>query len=237
MESAAQAGAEASRTRVRERRYVGLVIEWRGYMGWIQPLERVVHPLISKHRGRIYLNEKDIRPDDLGGWSVKEGKVVDFYVYADSDGLGADDCRPRSVLRLTLSHRDSKQLKYTPTWTKHLGESEYYPDFQQEHDVVLRKYSWSMPFALFELWGHPDELAAAALQLAQQACEGDDARQLRLVVLAGHVAKVEKLPHSPKVSAHTILTSPAPCHSVLLSDSAERCREVVRAFVLVTQGY
>mmetsp|Transcript_86744 Transcript_86744/g.163581 ORF Transcript_86744/g.163581 Transcript_86744/m.163581 type:complete len:267 (+) Transcript_86744:67-867(+) len=233
---AAEASApENPRTRVGEARCVGLVVEWRGYMGWIQPLAKVDHELATRHQGRIYLNVKDVvqTGGKTRGSRIKEGKVVDFFIYADGDGLGAEECSARTVLRLTLPHKEMNKLKLTGLWSKYLSDSEYYPSFESEHGVLLRKYNWKMAFALLELWGHPDQLAAAAVALATKDQEADQECSLRLLLPENDVAKVEKIkePVNPKVSNHAVITDPIRCRSLMFQGPAGECTEAVKTFL------
>ncbi|CAK0846682.1 unnamed protein product [Prorocentrum cordatum] len=100
---------------------------------------------------------------------AKEGKIVDFFVYVDSDGLGAEECRPRQALRMSLTHSQANNtFKSSPQWSEFLADSEYYPALESELGVLVRKYAWPLPFALVELWGHPDDLAAAAVKLVSK---------------------------------------------------------------------
>lgn len=217
------------RTRVSEGRCTGLLKEWRGYMGWVQPLTKIQHEQASKHKGLIYLNQKDVVQADDKFIRIKEGKVVDFYVYADDDGLGAEECRPRSVLRLTLPHSEAnKMLKQSSQWSEYLTDSEYYPTFEREHGVLLRKYAWPMPFALLELWGHPQELATAAVQLV--AKDGEEQCHMRLLLPEPDIPKVESLPAAPRVSRHPVINAPVPCHSLSLQGTREQCTEAVKQF-------
>lgn len=232
----AQAEGEAKevpRSRVNQTRCIGLVIEWRGYMGWIQPLTKVDHEEATKHKGRIYLNQKDVGA--AAGRRVKEGSIVDFYVYTDHDGLGAEDCQLRTVLRMTLPHSEFNKLKLTPQWSDYLSDSEYYPDFATEHNVFLRKYTYSLPFALVELWGGDAEsLSKAAVHLAtanHEKKEDDEECSLRLLLPERSVAKVEALEGSPKVSQHAVVTTPSRCRNVILSGSREKCLEAAQAFM------
>lgn len=57
-----------------------------GGYGWITPLEPVKHPLF---KGQIYVKATDV----VGGKVLEPGMTVCFYVYADSQGLGAETCR------------------------------------------------------------------------------------------------------------------------------------------------
>merc|ERR1719436_192510 len=105
---------------------------------------------------------------------MKPGTIVDFFVYEDDNGLGAEECRQRSVLRMTLPHAEAKQiLKDSPQWSEFLSDSEHYPSFEREHGVLLRKYAWPLPFVLLELWGRPETLPEAALALANKGADGE----------------------------------------------------------------
>lgn len=243
-----EAEAPVPRSRAVEKRCIGLVIEWRGYMGWIQPLTTVDHNLATKHKGRIYLNQKDV---GASGRKVKEGSIVDFLVYADHDGLGAEDCQVQTVLRMTLPHSQVHKLQLKPSWSEYLSNSEYYPGFSAEHSVLLRKYTWSLPFVILELWGEADALAKAATHLAIASKIDDDADaakgegeaeekpecSVRLLCLEGQVSKVEAkdaLPIEPKLSQHAVVTQPSRCKSVILNGSKEKCAEAIQAFLQIT---
>lgn len=231
---AADDGAAAARPRKRvgEGRLTGLVVEWKGHMGWIQPLSKVLHAQASWHRGLIYLNPKDVAEVDGAPGVVKEGKVVDFLVYEDEDGLGAEECRQRKVLRMTLPHKEARQmLKDSPQWSEYLTDSEHYPTFEREHGVLLRKYAWPLPFVLVELWGHGEALVEAALALAVQGGEGESERLLRLLVAEDDRPRVDSLPAGAKVSEQPVVTRPLPCYAVEAQASREECKEVVRAFL------
>jgi len=240
-----KAGEEAAedkgpRVRLDGGRITGLLYELRTSFGWVQPFTKIQHEHAKKHRGMIYLALKDVVADDQV--KVKEGKIVDFFVYADNDGLGAEECRPRQALRMSLTHGQANAtFKDSPQWSEFLANSEYYPAFESETGVVLRKYAWPLPFALVELWGHPDELAAAAVKLASKASapkdgeekkDGEDC-ELRLLVPEGDLAKVENLPASPKVSAAPVMSRPLPCRSLTLKGPRETCEEGVKEFLKV----
>merc|ERR1719265_766022 len=68
---------------------VGEVLTMLGHYGWIMVKEAIDHPEAAKHGGRIYIGARDIR----GGARLKEGDRVQFFLYADGNGLGAEDCR------------------------------------------------------------------------------------------------------------------------------------------------
>lgn len=228
--------AEVVRARIGQTKCTGLVAEWRGYMGWIVPLIKVDHEKATMHKGRIYLNQKDVVQN--AGLKVQEGSIVDFYVYNDHDGLGAEDCQCRTVLRMTLAHSEVNKLGLKPQWSEYLSGSEFYPEFLTEHNVLLRKYTWSLPFALLELWGDSDSLAKAAIHLATvhkaEKADGTEECDLRLLISEANISKVEGLPTSPKVSEHAIVTTPTRCRSVNFASSSEKCLEATVAFIQAT---
>jgi len=59
-----------------------------GHYGWIMALQDIDHPDADRHGGRIYLQAKDLRR----GSNLKPGDEVTFFLYADKNGLGAEDC-------------------------------------------------------------------------------------------------------------------------------------------------
>lgn len=59
-----------------------------GHYGWIMALQDIDHPEADRHGGRIYLRATDLRP----GCTPKQGDEVTFFLYADENGLGAEDC-------------------------------------------------------------------------------------------------------------------------------------------------
>lgn len=66
----------------------GELLVMLGHYGWIMSLVGIDHPDSKKHAGRVYLKGSDVRP----GCTLTPGTVVAFYLYADADGLGAEDC-------------------------------------------------------------------------------------------------------------------------------------------------
>lgn len=237
-DAAADAAKEASRVQVCEGfRCTGLVTEWRGYMGWIKPFRKIKHEQADKHNGLVYLNAKDVA--EVGGKQVamKEGKVVDFKVYADGDGLGAEDCRGRAVLRMTLPHAEANALlKDSPQWTEYLSDSEYYPTFERDHGVILRRYSWTLPFVLVEIWGEPEDTAKAAVHLSTKKGESDEPGEechLRMVLPEDQLMKVDPKPGQPplKVSKKPILTHPVNCFTITFEGRKDKVLEEATAMV------
>lgn len=80
-------GPDLPRERVTTIPVTGEVIEWKGKFGWLSCSEEIEHEKTSKHEGKIYLHEKDI----LAGAPLSAGQPVEFHIYADSSGLGAEE--------------------------------------------------------------------------------------------------------------------------------------------------
>lgn len=70
----------------------GKMLVMLGYYGWILPLDEIDHPDANKNGGRIYVRKRDFRR----GAAPIEGDVVEFYLYVDDQGLGAESCRLES---------------------------------------------------------------------------------------------------------------------------------------------
>mmetsp|Transcript_52271 Transcript_52271/g.132051 ORF Transcript_52271/g.132051 Transcript_52271/m.132051 type:complete len:313 (+) Transcript_52271:92-1030(+) len=77
--------ATPGRKRVSESLMYGKVKSWRGGFGFITPNDPVEHPLFT---GSLFLHKGDIADPD----QVDAGKTVSFYLYADPQGLGAEEC-------------------------------------------------------------------------------------------------------------------------------------------------
>ncbi|CAJ1331439.1 unnamed protein product [Effrenium voratum] len=234
---AGEAGEDREpRQRVKETRFLGVITEWRGYMGWLQPLSKVEHEQASRHWGLLYVSQQDVQAvDGVVPW-MKAGRIVDFFVYSDGDGLGAEEVRALSPLRLTLSHSEAKALLKpagSPQWSEYLTDSEYYLNFTRDLGVLVRQYSWPLPFATLELWGLIKDVARAALSFSTA---GGAQRRLALLLPEAHIAKVEPLPGHPKVSTHAVLQQPVPCRSLTLESSAEECEKAVVEFLHAMEG-
>jgi len=66
----------------------GEVVEWTRNIGWLRAHEPISHPEANRRGGKIYLAKRDV----MGEEELPVGAVVQFNVYADASGLGADDC-------------------------------------------------------------------------------------------------------------------------------------------------
>jgi len=92
----------------------GELLVMLGHYGWIMSLMGIDHPDSKKHAGRIYLKGTDIRP----GCQLTPGTVVAFYLYADVDGLGAEDCHALEAVEAEfpeLSMLEGAEAKKTRT--------------------------------------------------------------------------------------------------------------------------
>mmetsp|Transcript_79059 Transcript_79059/g.223741 ORF Transcript_79059/g.223741 Transcript_79059/m.223741 type:complete len:318 (-) Transcript_79059:123-1076(-) len=76
------------RTRVTEMAISGTVAEWKGKYGWIEPAEQIDHPKAGKNKGKIWVSM-----DDIGELSeLTPGASVEFHLWEDASGLGAEEC-------------------------------------------------------------------------------------------------------------------------------------------------
>jgi len=84
-----------------------------GHYGWIRSLQEIDSPEVHRHWGHIYLKARDIRP----GAALTPGCKVVFFLYADADGLGAEDCQPASDVPAELLVSDGKASADSRTWS------------------------------------------------------------------------------------------------------------------------
>mmetsp|Transcript_8439 Transcript_8439/g.21364 ORF Transcript_8439/g.21364 Transcript_8439/m.21364 type:complete len:616 (-) Transcript_8439:160-2007(-) len=83
-------GPDLPRERVVEEPMLGEVVTWKGKFGWIKPSEEIDHPEASKHGGKLYCHRKDL----IGVETLEKGDTVQFNVFKDSSGLGAEEVVP-----------------------------------------------------------------------------------------------------------------------------------------------
>jgi len=76
------------RRRLSDDLLFGEVVEWRGRFGWLRPVEDIDHEKANMHQGRIFVHEADL----LLGGPPQPGQPVEFYLYEDRSGLGAEEC-------------------------------------------------------------------------------------------------------------------------------------------------
>jgi len=75
------------KTRVSEVAITGEIIEWKGKYGWLRPHAEIQHPMAKKRGGRVFMSSKDV----AGSLDLAVGSVVQFHVYEDPTGLGAEE--------------------------------------------------------------------------------------------------------------------------------------------------
>ncbi|CAJ1459018.1 unnamed protein product, partial [Effrenium voratum] len=81
-------GPTLPRTRVSTHQHLGQVWEWRGNYGWIIPFEPVRHPKASMRQGRIFVSRTDL----ANSKDLMPGTFVQFQIFEDEQGLGAEKC-------------------------------------------------------------------------------------------------------------------------------------------------
>jgi len=82
-------GPDLPRERVDNVMLIGEVLEWKKRHGWIKPSEPISHEKASeKHNGKIYVSVQDL---EGGLTELEAGKTVQFYLYSDASGLGAEE--------------------------------------------------------------------------------------------------------------------------------------------------
>lgn len=79
------------RQRVTELEVTGEVLEWKGNFGFISSYDSIDHPAAKKNDGRIKVVASNIVGEEK---ELKEGQLVQFHVFADSNGLGAEEVQP-----------------------------------------------------------------------------------------------------------------------------------------------
>lgn len=78
-----------ARERITSVPTTGEVILWKSGHGWLMPSEPLEHPFAAKREGRIFIGRGDLAS---GTTNLHQGQIVQFHVYADSSGLGAEEC-------------------------------------------------------------------------------------------------------------------------------------------------
>lgn len=75
------------RERISAEPFPGEVIEWKGKYGWIAPTAEIEHEKAGKHGGKIFFGMDDI----IDAQSLEPGTQVEFHVWEDASGLGAEE--------------------------------------------------------------------------------------------------------------------------------------------------
>ena len=80
-------GHTLPRERVSETPMIGEVLEWKGKYGWIKPQEPIEHEKAARHGGKLFVSQADL----VGVTELSSGRLVQFHLFEDSSGLGAEE--------------------------------------------------------------------------------------------------------------------------------------------------
>jgi cold shock CspA family protein len=75
------------RTRISAEKFQGTVSAWKGKYGWIKPVEEIEHEKAKAHKGGVFVSMDDLE----GVTELTEGATVEFHIWEDSSGLGAEE--------------------------------------------------------------------------------------------------------------------------------------------------
>lgn len=89
----------------------GEVVKMLQNYGWLMVYGSVDHPSVEKRGGDVYIHKDDVVVDE----SLSPGDVVTFYLYADDQGLGAEECR---VEQKAASHFNPNAGEFVPSGAK-----------------------------------------------------------------------------------------------------------------------
>eukprot|EP00933_Yihiella_yeosuensis_P065010 TRINITY_DN68605_c0_g1_i1.p1 TRINITY_DN68605_c0_g1~~TRINITY_DN68605_c0_g1_i1.p1 ORF type:complete len:236 (-),score=52.89 TRINITY_DN68605_c0_g1_i1:47-754(-) len=217
-----------TRTRVSDDRAVGVLIDWQqkgpASHGWILPIYGIPNllPEASKHGGDVYVGNDDVEAPKLGS-------IVTFLCYKDKQGLGAEECKPRAVSRFLLPSSQVSKLRLPPgevnPCATYLRSSIFYPELE-ERGVTLRKYLWEGSRIVFEMWGAPKDIVAAAEEIG--VLGKVDAEVLVSTKVAGKQASKDVR----QVGEDEIQNLPSGCRTALslkTADPKQRLAEVLGA--------
>lgn len=82
-------GPDLERERVSQSVMTGEVVAFRGRIGWIMPSDELTFDKAEKHGGKLYTHIQDVLEADTE--PLKKGDSVQFHVYSDVSGLGAEE--------------------------------------------------------------------------------------------------------------------------------------------------
>jgi len=80
-------GHTLPRTRLSAEKFTGTVAAWKGKYGWIKPGEEIEHEKASSHNGSLFCSKDDL----IGVEALEEGATVEFHIWEDDSGLGAEE--------------------------------------------------------------------------------------------------------------------------------------------------
>mmetsp|Transcript_2341 Transcript_2341/g.6757 ORF Transcript_2341/g.6757 Transcript_2341/m.6757 type:complete len:230 (-) Transcript_2341:178-867(-) len=212
----------------------GRVVAWKGSYGWLQAQCDIVHPDVTKHGGLIFVHAEDTVPK----WTPPNvGALVEFDLYHDGEGLGAQNCVARKVIRLTLPWADAQEM---------FGEEgEWFPDFETQMGVTVRAYEWvridgsssDLPFIFIEVWGRPDSVIEAVLTCTGSTTRSSDWNcELLVPETRVWMLDLNRLHKRCKYPAYLsdvpTITDPMPFRSLTLRGSRGECGATLRELML-----
>eukprot|EP00445_Apocalathium_hangoei_P033969 CAMPEP_0203963650 /NCGR_PEP_ID=MMETSP0359-20131031/93556_1 /ASSEMBLY_ACC=CAM_ASM_000338 /TAXON_ID=268821 /ORGANISM="Scrippsiella Hangoei, Strain SHTV-5" /LENGTH=225 /DNA_ID=CAMNT_0050899607 /DNA_START=45 /DNA_END=722 /DNA_ORIENTATION=+ len=207
----------------------GRVVDWKGQYGWIEPQCFVDHPEMNKHQGHIFAHSEDLLPR----WTkLTVGSLVEFHLYFDGQGLGAEECVARKVLRLTLPWELAQSA---------FGENgENLPELEVRHQVSVRAYQWKLmdgspgglPFVLLEVWGRPQAIVRAVVEATGKDLHASASMlvpESRLWKL--DVDELRQRCRGTQLQHEVALTDPMRCHALEITGTREEVGAALQALI------
>lgn len=78
---------DALEVRISAEKFAGTVVGWKGKYGWIKPLEEIDHEKAALRGGKLFAGLVDI----IGATELEDGADVEFHIFEDDSGLGAEE--------------------------------------------------------------------------------------------------------------------------------------------------
>ncbi|CAD7971245.1 unnamed protein product [Amoebophrya sp. A25] len=217
------------RCRLSDVPFAGRVVSWKGNYGWIEALEPIDHPQLDLHQGRIFCHAEDL----LGKSKrrLRPGVICEFFLYQDSQGLGAEQVIARQVVRILLPIAEGKRI--------FSEDGANVPEFEDRHNVSVRAFEWYnedgtpgvLPF-LVEFWGRPEGIVTAIRELRSASGSNLDflVPQSRVNLL-----DLQKLHRMSGCSIHmsnlTAIDDPMPCYPLSCEGSDEALANLVLGLI------
>ncbi|CAD7940760.1 unnamed protein product [Amoebophrya sp. A120] len=209
--------------------FAGRVVAWKNNYGWIESLEPIDHPELDRHQGRVFCHADDI----VGAQrkSLRVGVICEFFLYQDSQGLGASNVVARQVVRLLLPIAEGKRI-FSEDGAK-------VPEYEDRHNVSVRAFEWYnsdgtlgvLPF-LMEFWGRPEGIVSAIRELRNLTTANLDflVPQSRLQLL--DLAKLHRVSGCViQMSNLTAIDDPMPCYPLTCQGTDEGLGKAVLALI------
>ncbi|CAJ1392427.1 unnamed protein product [Effrenium voratum] len=183
----------------------------------------------------IFVHGEDLVPKWRG---LVAGSQVEFFLYHDGQGLGAEECMPRKVLRVTLAWKQAQEL---------FGEDgDGLADFESTMQVSIRAYQWcqmdgalsDLPFLLFEIWGRAPAVVETinALSLRRGDGKGQETLCVNLLLPESRLWKVDLFQLQQygglEVSSSITITDPMPCRTLTLQAPKQNFRTALHCLIM-----